>query len=262
VKLSIITPTFNAKDFITACVENVQAQGPSVGEHVIADGGSTDGTLDLLAALSEKYGNVRVLHGPDRGQSDAMNKATDAATGEIIGVLNADDYYEPGAASEAMQLFAEQSDLDFVAANTRILGPNDELIRWNKPRDLRPEILVWRSPHFELPANPSAYFYKKSMHDRLGGYEVANHYTMDIEFIFEALEAGRFRYVDRHWGNFRLIPGTKSFANMAAADPVAEMLNRKFAAFSAGRKLRSTLLYAARLPRVRAWEMLHRLGLK
>jgi glycosyltransferase involved in cell wall biosynthesis len=88
-------------------VESVRAQGYPCVEHLIVDGGSTDGTGDWVAAQVD----LTLLPGPDRGVYDAMNKGISAARGEIIGLLNSDDFYEPGAFAAVASAFCAHPEL-------------------------------------------------------------------------------------------------------------------------------------------------------
>src|SRR5690348_7251696 len=97
--VSIITPSLNQAAFIEAAIESVLAQDYPAIEHVVVDGGSTDGTLDLL----KRYGQrVRWISEPDAGQSDAINKGVRMTSGPLLAWLNADDQYTPGAVSRAV----------------------------------------------------------------------------------------------------------------------------------------------------------------
>ena len=238
----IITPTFNAAPFIRACVENVAAQGDSVVEHIIADGGSTDGTVALVEELQRDHPHLRLLPGPDKGQSDAMNKATAIATGEVIGILNADDFYEPGAVAEAVALLSRQSTPAFVAGDCLIIDENGTMKSWNRPSDLRVENLLTHNASRPLPANPSAYFYHREVHDIVGGYDVDNHFAMDIDFVLGAAANVHMQYIARHWGNFRLIPGCKSFENKDGQDPVAPLLALHLAKVTPQRRRRYRII--------------------
>src|SRR4030066_1952836 len=90
-KVSIITPSYNRAGMIETAIQSVLSQNFPEVEHIIIDGGSTDGTLDVL----KKYPHLRVVSEPDQGMYDALNKGLNLATGEIIGFLNTDDYYAP-----------------------------------------------------------------------------------------------------------------------------------------------------------------------
>ena len=91
--ITVITPSYNAARTIEETLASVRAQGYPQLEHIVVDGGSTDGTVEILRAAP----GIRWISEPDRGLAHAMNKGIAMATGEIVGELNADDVYEPGA---------------------------------------------------------------------------------------------------------------------------------------------------------------------
>src|SRR5262245_30454330 len=110
-KVSIITPSLNQAQFIERSIQSVLAQQWRPLEHMVFDGGSTDGTLDIL----KKYnGQLRWVSEPDNGQSDAVNKGIRTATGDVIGWLNSDDIYYPGAVKLAVEFLAAHPELDAV----------------------------------------------------------------------------------------------------------------------------------------------------
>src|SRR5690242_19457333 len=100
--VSIVTPSLNQARWLREAIESVRAQDYPHVEHVVVDGGSTDGTLEIL----REYDHLRWVSEPDRGQSHALNKGFQLATGEIFGWLNADDAYPPIAVSEAVAALA------------------------------------------------------------------------------------------------------------------------------------------------------------
>ncbi len=100
-RISIITPTLNRAQFLAPAIESVLAQGMADVEHIVVDGMSTDGTVELLA----RYPHLRVLREPDTGLYDAINKGLRAARGNIVGLLNSDDLYAPGAFSAVVDAF-------------------------------------------------------------------------------------------------------------------------------------------------------------
>jgi len=225
-RLSVITPTLNSARFIRACVDNVAAQGSCVLEHIVVDGGSTDGTLPLVEELRRSPPRLRLLPGPDRGQSDAMNKGSAAALGEAIGVLNVDDAYEPHACAEALQQLQSMKRPGMVVGDCRVVGEHGELRFWNRPTNLRLEALLLGWSYAQFPCNPSAYFYHRAVHELVGGYDVDDHYAMDFDFILNCARQVQMRYVPRHWGNFRLAPGCKTFDDDRGRERVAALIER------------------------------------
>ena len=108
--ISIITLCLNRVEFVEAVIESILDQDYPNLEHVVVDGGSTDGTVDIL----KKYPHLRVVSEPDEGMYDALNKGLRLASGEIIGHLNADDFYEAGVFGKVARCFAEDAEIDMV----------------------------------------------------------------------------------------------------------------------------------------------------
>jgi glycosyltransferase involved in cell wall biosynthesis len=109
-RATIVTPVLNGRRFLAETLASVRRQDLPDLEHVVVDGGSTDGTLDLLSSSE----GVRWISEPDGGLYDAVNKGFRMATGEVLGYLNADDRYLPQALATAIAVFRERSDADVV----------------------------------------------------------------------------------------------------------------------------------------------------
>ncbi|MGD1906631.1 MAG: glycosyltransferase family 2 protein [Leptolyngbyaceae cyanobacterium] len=208
IQISIITPVYDNVAFIECCIKNVCQQDCSNLEHIIVDGGSTDGTLNVIKDYAEKFPHIRWHSEPDQGQSSAINRGIRMARGELIGLLNSDDFYEEDAVSKVKKILPELPEPSFIVGNCRVVGINDQIKNLNIPRDLTLfNLLTYRCPH---PCNPSAYFYHKSLHNKVGFYDIEDHYTMDLDFILRILPHCHIEYINEILGNFREIPGTKT----------------------------------------------------
>ncbi|PIR48386.1 glycosyltransferase [Candidatus Peregrinibacteria bacterium CG10_big_fil_rev_8_21_14_0_10_55_24] len=206
--LSIITPVRNGKPFIRACLQNVIDQKCDGIEHIIIDGGSTDGTVEVVMEYAGKYAYVRWISEPDSGQSDAMNKGLAMARGSIVSFLNVDDDYEPGVLARVSELFRHLPEPSLLVGNCNIWLDGGVLSEVNCPSRLTvTDILASRKG----PANPCAYFYHKSLHEAIGLYDTEDHYTMDYQFILRAVQVANVQYVNETWGNFHLYPGCKTY---------------------------------------------------
>ncbi|GAB4376478.1 MAG: hypothetical protein Kow00121_23590 [Elainellaceae cyanobacterium] len=226
--LSIITPVFNGEKFIEFCIKNVIEQDCSDLEHIIVDGGSTDNTAAIIKQYAEQYPHIRWVSEKDRGQSDAMNKGIRMAKGEIIGILNNDDFYAPSVLNRVFEIFQTLPEPSFVVGNCNVLGEDDRIVKVNRPKHLKLLDLVSRIHPF--PVNPSAYFYHRSLHNKIGFYDIEDQYMMDIDFILKAVQNAHVHYVNETWGNFRHIQGTKTVTHNKSLEykRKSKMLLRKY----------------------------------
>ncbi len=232
VLLSIVTPVYNGERFIASCLENVISQECPVVEHLIIDGGSTDGTVVIVRSYAERYDHIRCISEKDRGQSDAMNRGIALAQGRILGFLNVDDFYEPEVLNRVAELLMELPEPVFLVGNCNVIDAADMLLFVNRPARLRLQDILLAPTINPWPINPSAYFYSKSLHERVGLYDLRENFALDLEFLLRALPAAHVRYRDEIWGNFRLIEGTKTFCDKESGNN----LNRIDAVLASFRK--------------------------
>ena len=209
--LSIITPVYNGEKFIAGCIDSVADQNCAGVEHIIVDGGSADGTVQIIPEKANTYSHLRWISEPDRGQSDAMNKGIAMARAEYIGFLNADDFYEPGVLCRVVDIIQNLSEPRFIVGACNVLTTDDKLRYVNRPSVLKFENIMVDDCTWPFPHNPSAYFYPRSLHDVVGPYNINSHFCMDFEFILAVVQNIRPLYINAVLGNFRLIPGTKTF---------------------------------------------------
>jgi len=212
VELTIITPVYNGEKFIESCLQNVIEQNCPFAEHLIMDGGSKDRTVKILQDYSEKYPHIRYISEKDNGQSDAMNKGIKSAKGSIISFLNVDDFYEPNALNDALKIIETLDEPAFLVGNCNVWDSLGALISVNKPKVSVPAIIYEHkaNDNWNFPFNPSAYFYHKSIHEKIGYYDVNNHYSMDFSFLLKSFQFAKVKYVDKVFGDFRLVEHSKT----------------------------------------------------
>jgi glycosyltransferase involved in cell wall biosynthesis len=236
-RISVILVVLNNRVYIGQAINNFLSQQCAKAELVVVDGASTDGTREEIARMAEGQPSIRWLSEKDSGQSDAMNKGVRMARGEYISFLNVDDYYADGALNEVCALLSQPDAPAFLVGNCKVWDADGKLVYVNRPRKLRPwHILSGR----HLPVNPSAYFYRRSLHDVVGPYNEANHMNMDLEFIARASLQTSMTYIDRDWGNFRMLPGTKTLGDIEAG----KLEERKHALFRSVTSEAGTFVWA------------------
>ncbi len=199
-KLSIITPSLNASRYIEDAILSVLNQGYEHVEHIIIDGGSRDGTLDIL----KKYPHLIWISESDRGQSHAMNKGFRMATGDIIGYLNSDDYYLPGAFQAIIPYF--EHDTKFIVGQIRVVLDDGSFWINNARVGHRDMLRHWEPEAYCV--NSAGYFYRREIQESIGGFSETNRLTMDLEFLLEASLSVEFTKIDALLGVFRYIQGT------------------------------------------------------
>ncbi|MBK8553008.1 MAG: glycosyltransferase [Ignavibacteria bacterium] len=193
-KISILSPSFNSENTIEKAILSVLRQGYENFEHIIYDGGSTDGTIEIL----KKYPHLTWISEPDKGQCDAMNKAFEKSTGEIIAYLNVDDYFQRGVFQKIAKAFEENPDAEMVVGNLYFEFDDHTFIR-------KPEIeykKIMQPFKYIFPINPVSYFYKRSVQTEAGPFPLDNHYTMDYWFLLKAYQNHKIIKIEDYLGTF------------------------------------------------------------
>jgi glycosyltransferase involved in cell wall biosynthesis len=184
VVISIITPCLNSARYIGAAIESVLAQGIEGVEHIVVDGGSTDGTLAALA----RYPHLKVIGGPDRGIYDGLNKGLAQASRAIVGFLAADDLYEQGALSHVAQPF---EDAAVMAVAGRASSFRESLGNGSVRVEHFPPAAENLLFHCTL-GNPTinAWFFRTRVFETLGNFDSAYRVAGDREFMLRLACSG------------------------------------------------------------------------
>jgi len=204
--ISILTPSYNQGRFIEETILSIKNQEYSNFEHIIADGGSTDLTLDFL----KKYENTYPMHWisePDKGQADALNKCFQASRGDIIGWLNTDDLYEDGAFEKVVDYFINHPEVNIVYGNCTIIDEEGKIIQKNMGTYTREKLINFWEGYYGF--NQPSIFYRRAVFDRIGLFDTNLHYVMDYDFLLRAGEFFEFGYVDADLSRFRVHGSSK-----------------------------------------------------
>lgn len=193
-KISILSPSFNSQNTIEKAILSVLNQNYPDFEHIICDGGSTDETVAIL----KKYPHLKWVSEKDKGQCDAMNKAFEMATGDIISYLNVDDYYQRGVFHKIAEAFNKDKTADIVVGNLYFEYDDHTFIR--KPETGYKKIML--PFKYIFPINPVSYFYKKKVQEETGPFPLDNHYTMDYWFLLKAFQKNKVIKIEDYLGTF------------------------------------------------------------
>jgi glycosyltransferase involved in cell wall biosynthesis len=217
---SVVTPSLNQGRFVGAAIESVLAQEVPDVEHIVVDGGSTDETHNVLA----RYPHLIVLRDEGRGQSQAVNLGFRAASGDVIGWVNADDCYVPGAFDGARRAFAKHPDAGFVYGNAEYIDETGAVVDEVRagPFDLQRLLNGVNT----IP-QPSV-FMRASVLERVGLLDERLHYVMDYELWLRTSRVSRLVWVDETWAQFRQHGESKTVGQFASFWPEARSVSRAY----------------------------------
>ncbi len=186
--ISVITATFNSEATIADCLRSVSSQTQPV-EHIIIDGASADKTLEIVRSLSPK---AQIRSEPDDGIYDAMNKGIRLATGDIVGILNSDDFYAgPQVLERVADLFLK-SDAEALFADLVFVRPDNlnRVVRYYSGAGCTPDKFAWGW----MPPHPT-FFVRRELYERYGLFHTDYRIAADYELMARFLARHKVRYV-------------------------------------------------------------------
>jgi len=189
-KVSIITVSYNSAETIRDTIESVLEQSYKDIEYIIVDGNSKDETMAIVTSYGDKV--TKVLSEPDKGIYDAMNKGVALATGDIIGILNSDDFYETNNAIEdIVDHFKANIEAEVVFGDVVFVEPSNlnKIVRYYSSKKFKAAKLRfgWMPPH---PAT----FIKKSVYDQYGLYKLGYKISADYEMFVRLLMVAKVKF--------------------------------------------------------------------
>ena len=196
--VSIVTPSYNHARFIEATIRSVLAQDYERIEYIIVDGGSTDGTKQVI----EKYAGQLAgwVSEPDQGQTDAINKGFARARGEIFAWLNSDDTYQPGAISEAVAFLLTRPEVGMVYGNANYIDEKGNVI--GRFPAAQTDLRRLRQGYVHIPQQAS--FFRAGLWRRVGPLDPSFYFAMDYDLWVRLAAIAPLCYTPRLWANFRL----------------------------------------------------------
>ncbi len=221
-RISIVTPSFNQAEFIERTILSVIGQNYPDLEYIVIDGGSNDGSLEIIKKYQDRL--AYWVSEPDRGQSDALNKGFAKATGEIVGWLNSDDLYCPGALMRVAEAFREDPQADVWYGGIYLIDSRDRVIDAIWPGEPDPFYTV----HVALDIHQQGLFWRRRLMDRVGLIDETLDFAMDWDFIIRLLLVGRFKRLRQHLGMFRLHGEAKTATDPATGQADKELLFKRY----------------------------------
>lgn len=202
--VSIVTPSYNQARFLEATIRSVLEQDYPNIEYLIVDGGSTDGSLEIIQRYADRL--AWWVSEPDQGQTDAINKGFARARGEILAWLNSDDTYAPGAVSQAVAFLQSHPQVGMVYGDANLIDENSQVIGKFPARQTDYRRL--KRGYVHIPQQAS--FFRASLWKQVGPLDPTFYFAMDYDLWVRIARLAPLHYVPSLWANFRLHDTGKS----------------------------------------------------
>lgn len=205
-KISIVIPSFNQADFIEETIKSVLDQEYPYLELIVIDGASTDQSAAIIKRYEDRL--TYWVSEPDKGQTDALCKGFEKATGEIMGWLCSDDLLKSGSLDLAAALFRLEEKFDVIYGDTEYLYPDG----WvqPKPRVSYDYEIMLRS--FNLIPQPSSFF-TRAIYEKVGGLDRSLHYAMDYDLFLRFGRDAKVRHFPVMLSTYRLHASSKTVSD-------------------------------------------------
>ncbi len=202
--VTVVTPSFNQARFLEATIESVLTQDYPRIEYIVLDGGSTDGTVDILRRHTDRLATW--ASEPDRGQTDAINRGFGMAAGDILAYLNSDDIYRPGAVSDAVAFLQAHPEIGMVHGEAHYIDEAGRAVA---------RFPSARTDHRDLRRGApriaqQAAFFRTVVWKMVGPLDPTFHYAMDYDLWIRISAVTSLAYVPSLWAGFRLHGESKS----------------------------------------------------
>lgn len=201
--LSIVMPSYNQARFLDEAIRSVLSQRAHVHQFFVLDGGSTDGSVDVIRRHASAIDHWR--SGPDGGQSDAIADGFAMSTGTVLAWLNSDDALLPGAARAMLARFDADPGVGLVEGDTVVVDEHSRVLRCD--RRAGPSAR-WMRFGYLRPHQPSVFF-RRDLYERVGGVDRSLHCVMDTDLWRRMLPDARAQRLSRYVGVHRVHPDAK-----------------------------------------------------
>jgi glycosyltransferase involved in cell wall biosynthesis len=211
--VSIVTPSFNQAQFLTATIESVLGQDYPNLEYIIIDGGSTDGSLEIIRRHESRL--AYWCSEPDAGQTEAINKGFARARGEILAWLNSDDVYRPDAVSAAVRSLEEHLEAGMVYGQADYIDESGATV--GRFPSATTDLRRLRQGYVHIPQQSA--FFRASVWRLVGPLDPSFYFAMDYNLWVRIASVSPILHVREVWAGFRLHSDAKTLAAAARCWP-------------------------------------------
>jgi glycosyltransferase involved in cell wall biosynthesis len=225
-KISVVTPSYNQGLFIERTIKSVIEQNYPNLEYIVIDGGSSDGTLEIIKKYENKLASW--ISEKDNGQSDAINKGFQIATGDIFCWLNSDDLFIEDTLRFVADFFMNNPDIDCLYGNTINIDQNDNHLMARHELRFEKNIMLYALNFIQQPST----FWRRAVYEKIGGLRNELHYTMDHEYWLRMYKNGvRFKYVEKFLSFYRWHEESKGILNSNLIKQERAALRKEYSNF-------------------------------
>lgn len=221
-KITVVTPSFNQAEFIDATLHSVHVQQYPNLEHIVIDGGSTDGSVEIIEKYADRLATW--VSEPDQGQADGISKGFARATGDIYAWLNSDDLYEPYTLAEVADYFTNNPSSRVVYGDSLWVDRHGGPIRRKAEHGFNR--FIWMYDHNFLP-QPST-FWRADLYHEVGGVDSTFDLAIDTDLWIRFAQVSRIDHVRRTWSRMRFYPEQKNIALRARSDEEDRRIRNRY----------------------------------
>ena len=233
-RITVVTPSYNQARFLDETLASVIAQRDEIHEYFVFDGGSTDGSQDVIRKYESRIDHW--VSEKDKGQSDAISKGFARATGDILYWINSDDVLLPGAIKKVRTLFADNPDLGAITGWQVFIDGDSRVMSCTRMPGESYQLASWGVTHISQPST----FFKRELFNKIGGLNLGLHCVMDTELWYRMLDTKQpWTSAEMYVAGFRRHEDAKGHATGSWAQRYhkeQEELKKQFPHFSSNTK--------------------------
>jgi glycosyltransferase involved in cell wall biosynthesis len=221
-KISVVTPSYNQSAYLERTIQSVLNQDYPNLEYIIIDGGSTDGSVDIIRGYEDRL--AYWVSEPDGGQSAGLIKGFQKSTGDIQCWINSDDMLEEGALKSVDDYFRRHSEARVITGDATLIDGQGSVIRIQ--RQIGFNRFFWFNDHNYI--TQSSTFWRRDLYEEVGGLDASFHIGMDADLFIRFADITRIHHARKLWSRFRIYPEQKTSKDKPVINEEMEIIRRRY----------------------------------